>query len=738
MTHGFFATFDNVNNHPLPKGRLPGIPCSTLLAGDAVLTVTPFFHLMGFFFFIQAVFAELPFASPPSKPLSGDLVVQTLRELRLVSAALPPSLIENICSSDLGLKALARLDNLYFGGAPLSPEIGDMLQGKVKLNSVTGSTEMGLLLSMQPIDEADWSYFEWAPNLNIYMDPVSDKLYELVVRRGDNREVTGIFHTFPTLLEYRSKDLYIEHPTKKHLWRYCGRSDDIVVLSNGEKFNPVQMEKIIEAHPLVSRALIIGQSRFQSALLIEPNWELWHSRNFPSDSAFLDEIWPKIREANDGAPTYARVMQSKIGLAAENKPFKTTPKGTTQRRLVQHEYEDLIQHLYRDYHKKHLECPDEGSSANITVFIRQAVHNQLENTNVRDTDDLYNTGFDSLQTVFLANTLSSAITLKKPDRGLSINMQDVYAHPTIVGLARYVTDRLQGIQTDTKALRDKKINNIIQKYRDSLPSKKSFPMERKKRNQHFVLLTGSTGSLGSYILNQLLSDDTIAKIYCLNRSPDAETRQRQIHEERGLRLWRSGDERVEFVQAVFGDDKLGLSESKYNTLLGTVDIMIHNAWRLDFNRSVESFEILIKSVRDLLAFGQLGEWCSHLFFVSSISTIHGWDLAMGGPSAPEDMIENPDVVMKLGYAESKHIAERLCYEASKTEGVPTTILRVGQICGPTSSEGIWNRNEWFPSLIATSERIGKIPTRLGANKLDWIPVVCFVSSSQVSVLLVIK
>ncbi|KAF7174064.1 hypothetical protein CNMCM5623_006358 [Aspergillus felis] len=722
LTHGYCATVDNVRNFPLPKGRRSSIPCNPLFEGGAVLTVFPFFHIVGFFFFAQAVFSGLPFATPPSKPLSGDLVVKTLRELRVVSAALPPSLIENICSSDFGLKTLTQLNNLYFGGAPLSPEIGEMLRGRVKLNSLIGSTEMGILLSMRPLDEADWSYFEWAPNFNIHMDPVSDNFYELVLRRGDNREVNGIFHSFPSLLEYRSKDLYTRHPTKKHLWKYSGRSDDIIVLSNGEKFNPVDMEKIIEAHPLVSRALIVGQGRFHSALLIEPNWELWHSRKFPSDSAFLDEIWPKIREANAGAPAYGRVMRSKIALADENKPFKTTPKGTTQRRLVQQDYEDLIETLYRNDHKKDLECPDEGYLANILIFIRQAVHNQLEDKNVHDADDFYEAGFDSLQTVFLANTLSSAIKSKHPDWSLSINIHDVYAHPTIASLSQYVTDRLQGNKTDTKALRYERINHMIQKYRDSLRPERPFTMWRKRGNQHVVLLTGSTGSLGSYILDQLLSDHTVVKIYCLNRSADAETRQRQVHVERGLGLWQTGGERVEFVKAVFGDDKLGLSESKYNTLLATVDITIHNAWKLDFNRRVESFESLIKSVRDLLAFSLRGYWCPHLFFVSSISTIYGWDPTMGRPSAPEDIIENSDAVLEQGYAESKHIAERLCYEASKTAGVPTTILRVGQIGGPTRAEGIWNRNEWFPSLIATSARIGKIPTSLGTNEVDWIPV----------------
>lgn len=190
--------------------------------------------------------------------------------------------------------------------------VGEMLRRRVKLNSIIGSTEMGILLPMRPVDEANWSYFEWAPNFNIHMDPVSDNFYELVLRRGDHhREVNGIFHTFPILLKYRSKDLHVRHPTKKHLWKYSDRSDD---------------------------------------------------------------------------------------------------------------YKDLIEALYRNDHKKDLECPDEGSLANILTFIRQAVHNQLDNRTVHDADDLYKAGFDSLQTVFLANTLSSAITSKHPDWSLSIDM----------------------------------------------------------------------------------------------------------------------------------------------------------------------------------------------------------------------------------------------------------------------------------------------------------------------------
>ena len=43
-----------------------------------------------------------------------------------------------------------------------------------------------------------------------------------------------IFSTFPTRQEYWTSELYAKHPTKPDLWKYNGRADDIMVLSNGE------------------------------------------------------------------------------------------------------------------------------------------------------------------------------------------------------------------------------------------------------------------------------------------------------------------------------------------------------------------------------------------------------------------------------------------------------------------------------------------------------------------------
>ncbi len=52
--------------------------------------------------------------------------------------------------------------------------------------------------------------------------------------------------TFPEIKEYSMKEVYVKHPTKRNLWRYVGRKDDVIVLSNGEKFNRTSIKTLFE------------------------------------------------------------------------------------------------------------------------------------------------------------------------------------------------------------------------------------------------------------------------------------------------------------------------------------------------------------------------------------------------------------------------------------------------------------------------------------------------------------
>jgi long-subunit acyl-CoA synthetase (AMP-forming) len=92
----------------------------------------------------------------------------------------------------------------------------------------------------------------------------------LVIPRPKSLKHYGVFYTYPELTKYHTGDLFRPYPSKSRLWHYKGRGDDIIVLSNSEKFNPIDAEKTIESYPLVNGAIIFGKGRFQVAILVEP------------------------------------------------------------------------------------------------------------------------------------------------------------------------------------------------------------------------------------------------------------------------------------------------------------------------------------------------------------------------------------------------------------------------------------------------------------------------------------
>ncbi|KAL4807921.1 hypothetical protein BDV18DRAFT_168140 [Aspergillus unguis] len=717
LTHGYFATIDYDAHLPRPAGRQSSF-FNDLGPDHLVLCTTPFFHLMGFLSFAESVFHGVPFINLPDKPLSVQLLADTVEKTKPTAAMLPPSILEDMSHSELGVNVLKKLDYVYYAGAPLAIETGNYLSQYTKIISPLGSSEMGIIPSFVPLKTEDWMYFEWNDTYCITMEDTGEGTSELVIPRRENSgQIHGIFHTFPDKNEYHSNDLFVQHPDNPRLWRYHGRRDDVMVLSNGEKLNPVTLEQIVASHPKVRHAVLIGQNRFQTALLVQPDWE---ETGAVDKEALIDEIWPTVERANDAVPNYGRVAKNKVGLATRQKPFKTTPKGTTQRKAVNKDYEAEIDALYAAAEAESTAppLPKTIDIDSLTAYVRPLVFSLVGHNDINDTDDLYSAGVDSLQTMQLARTLGSAVSSRQP-QAQGITAQDIYGNPSISRLAELLLGVLTGKAT-TSVSRVDRINGMVAKYTDSLPARQQ--QNHTREQGQTVILTGSTGSLGTYLLSVLVSSSNVKKVYCFNRS-DAASRQIASFEEKGLDTTALKDNsKVEFLQVSFGKDKFGLSDSKYQTLLSEVHLIIHNAWAVNFNIPLESFEDPhIRGLASFIQFSLASKHNAHLSFVSSVSTIGAWTKEMGS-SVPEVPFEVCSPVMEQGYGESKHVAERMCLEASRKSGIPTTVFRVGQIAGPTTEKGVWNVNEWLPTLVATSKAIGKAPETLGDYDIDWVPV----------------
>lgn len=167
-----------------------------------------------------------------------------------------------------------------------------------------------------PLPE-DWSYMEFHPGTKLEFRKADADAYELVVFADPTTESSNTLnHNYPGVKEWPTKDLFRPHPTKPGLWKFHGRKDDIIVLSNGDKLHPVPMENYLLTSPIISGALVIGQARFQPALLLELK-----DPDKKEQSLVTDELWPVIESANDLVPAYGRITRSMVLLAQAGKPF---------------------------------------------------------------------------------------------------------------------------------------------------------------------------------------------------------------------------------------------------------------------------------------------------------------------------------------------------------------------------------------------------------------------------------
>ncbi|KAJ5396744.1 Male sterility NAD-binding [Penicillium cosmopolitanum] len=137
--------------------------------------------------------------------------------------------------------------------------------------------------------------------------------------------------------------------------------------------------------------------------------------------------------------------------------------------------------------------------------------------------------------------------------------------------------------------------------------------------------------------------------------------------------------------------------------------------------SVGSFEPQIRGVRHLVDFSaKETRKVVHSTFISTIGTVENWP----APEVPVPEKALPDwSLAMLGYGQSKLASSIILDKAAKESGVPSVIVRVGQIAGPRGKKGKWNPQEWPPSLVRSSLYLGLLPDSLGTlDNIGWAPV----------------
>lgn len=199
---------------------------------------------------------------------------------------------------------------------------------------------------------------------------------------------------------------------------------------------------------------------------------------------------------------------------------------------------------------------------------------QIADLSIGPDDDFFNAGMNSLHVLNLSAVVRRGLLEARPQADQSqITPILIYANPGLDLLSTAIL-QLINVKLHNGHVEAETHQRAFQALVDKYTTQATFSPTRPSETSHegpTVLLTGSTGSLGSYVLDTLLADPMISKVYCLNRDPDSETRQIDLNTAKDLS---TNFEKVKFIAANLAKPLFDLNKDVYQEMLRSVNLII--------------------------------------------------------------------------------------------------------------------------------------------------------------------
>ena len=497
-------------------------------------------------------------------------------------------------------------------------------------------------------------------------------------------------------------------------------------------------EELLCASPLIYHAIIFGSGRFVNGAVVSPPAGVFTKHSTDEDvAAYLDRIWPHIEgHVNKIVPQHSRLLRGMVLVARPDRPFLVSDKGTVKTKASLALYSDDIERAYEALERgmdaaanghPTLPIDDATSSEEVVLRFVQTVVGDALGRQLAPDDDFFRNGMDSLVATKLRTSLSAAV--RRAGIATSVPRNVVYAHPTCLALSRYLCafalakpGHVDEVVADSPSTA---VESMIAKYTADFPHHSGILPHPTDGDVYAV--TGTTGSLGAAFVAHLLAQPTVHKIYLLNRghpSRSMASRQEAAFQDKGLDLVSLQnavrDGRVEYVEIEVGKAKLGISDQVYSKLSSELTHIVHNAWLLNFNLFLPSFEPHVAGVRAVvdLALSSPFSQPPLVSFISSIGAVARWPFDRPVPEAP---LNSPEFAIPQGYSYSKYVSEQILQSAvAQRPALRAAVMRCGQLSGALAT-GAWAKSEYIPRLLQSADALGMVPTGLHVRLLPISP-----------------
>jgi thioester reductase-like protein len=236
-----------------------------------------------------------------------------------------------------------------------------------------------------------------------------------------------------------------------------------------------------------------------------------------------------------------------------------------------------------------------------------------------------------------------------------------------------------------------------------------------------VLLTGATGFLGIYILEEALRTTNI-DLHCLVRERQGVSGKVRIEEQlREYALWKDDERWQESwktrVHVVAGDvilPRLGIGDHTYEQLAHDIDAIIHTAAHANFIYPYEALKATnVLGLHEMIRFAFLGR----IKPLHCLSTAAVWPFGAKRSFLETDSIDHGQS-LNLGYHEAKWVGEK-CLLNAMERGLPVARYRPGEVSGDSES-GRWILNHFFLAALKGFLQFGAFPEV--DTQIDLVPV----------------